>query len=115
MTAKALVWVGTSLADVRQFPPEVRRNVGFQLWRIQLGLEPNDWKPMPSIGVGVREVRVHAENEHRVFYVSRLEDAIYVLHAFEKRTRKTARRDLALARSRLSQLVRTRVARRPPR
>jgi phage-related protein len=60
---------------------------------------------MASVGPGVREVRLHVEGERRVFYVARFEEAVYVLHAFEKKTRKTTPRDLELGRERLRTLV----------
>lgn len=73
--------------------------------RIQQGLEPNDWKPMPTVGPGVREIRLHTGIEHRVFYVAKFAEGVYVLHAFEKRTRKTPNRELELARDRFRALV----------
>lgn len=73
--------------------------------KIQLGLEPNDWKPMATIGPGVREIRIRDEaGAFRVIYVTRIEDAVYVLHAFQKKTQQTAKRDLDLATSRLRQI-----------
>ena len=60
---------------------------------------------MSTIGPGVRELRVHTALEHRVCYIAKFEEAIYVLHAFEKRTRKTSQRDLDLARQRYQALV----------
>jgi phage-related protein len=75
---------------------------------VQGGLQPSDWKPMPSIGAGVQEIRVHTEFEHRVFYIAKFEEAIYILHVAEKKSQKTARYDLDLARSRLNDLVRNR-------
>jgi phage-related protein len=75
---------------------------------VQQGLTPSDWKPLPSVGPGVMEIRIHTGTEHRVFYVSKFAEAVYVLHAFEKKTQKTPRRDLDLARARLSELVRAR-------
>ena len=101
MVAKPLYWVGSARTDLRALPVAARRTAGFQLRRVQHGLDPDDWKPMQSIGPGVREIRVHTDSEHRVFYVARFEDAIYVLHAFQKRSRKTPKRDLQLARERL--------------
>jgi len=89
MVAKLLYWVGSTRSDLRAFPIDARRLAGFQLRRVQHGLDPDDWKPMQSVGPGVREVRVHTGPEHRVFYVARFDDAVYVLHAFEKRSRKT--------------------------
>jgi phage-related protein len=87
------------------FPADARRNAGFELRRVQQGLDPDDWKPMSTIGPGVREIRIHTDLEHGVFYVATFADAVYVLHAFEKRTRKTAKRDLDLARDRFRALV----------
>jgi phage-related protein len=72
---------------------------------LQQGLEPNDWKPMAAVGPGVREIRVRTRLEHRVFYVAAFAEGVYVLHAFEKRTRRTAKRDLDLARDRYRALV----------
>lgn len=105
MTGKALLWLGSSRHDLQAFPPDARRIAGFQLRQIQQGLEPADWKPMSTIGSGVREIRVHTALEHRVCYIAKFAEAIYVLHAFEKRTRKTSQRDLDLARQRYQALV----------
>jgi phage-related protein len=82
------------------FPAPARRAAGYQLRRVQKGLEPNDWKPMHGLGRGVREIRIRTGLEHRVFYVATFADGVYVLHAFEKRSRRTSKRDLDLARSR---------------
>ena len=73
--------------------------------RVQQGLDPNDWRPMPSVGPGVKEIRVHTEIEHQVLYVAKFAEGVYVLHAFEKRTRKTPQRDLNLARDRYRSLL----------
>jgi phage-related protein len=108
---KPLVWLGSSLKNVRAFPPDARKITGFQLWRIQVGLDPNDWKSVPTIGVGVRELRIQTGLEHRIFYVAKLKEAVYVLHAFEKRTRKTPKPDLDLAKSRLRKLLEDRLKR----
>ena len=72
---------------------------------MQQGLEPSDWKPMPTVGTGVYEIRVHAGTEYRVFYVAKFAEGVYVLHAFEKRTRQTRRADIDVARKRLSDLM----------
>lgn len=92
--------MGSSLADLRRFPAEARREAGFQLDAVQRGLDPTDWKPLAAVGPGVREVRIHVLGEWRVLCVARFEDAVYVLHRFEKKSRKTRREDLALARER---------------
>jgi len=102
---KALFWLGSSRNDLKAFPPDARRVAGFQLRRVQQGLEPNDWKAVPSVGPGVREIRIHTGAEHRVFYVAKFTERVYVLHAFEKRARKTPKRDLELARDRFHALV----------
>src|SRR5512145_2126606 len=105
MRGRSLVWLGSSREDLRAFPDAARRTAGFQLFRVHLGLDPDDWKPMPSVGLGVREIRIRTEAQHRVVYVTRFEEAIYVLHAFQKKSRKTARADVTLARSRYRLLI----------
>jgi len=100
-----VVWLGTARDDLRDFPADARQVAGFQLRRVQCGLEPNDWKPLPAVGLGVREVRVHTGLEHRVVYLAKFTEAVYVLHAFEKRSQRTPKRDLELARQRLRDLV----------
>ena len=103
--AKRLLWLGSSRRDIRTFPPPARRVAGFQLLRVQQGLEPNDWKPMASIGAGVQEIRIHTETEYRVCYIARFLEGVYVLHVFEKRTKKTTRSDIELARTRYRELL----------
>ena len=92
------------MEDVRDFPEGARREAGHQLHLVQLGQEPASWRPMPSVGPGVAEIRVHGETEHRVFYVARFREAIYVLHAFEKKSQKTPQRDIDVGRERLREL-----------
>jgi phage-related protein len=105
MADKPLRWVGSSLEDLRAFPETARREAGYQLRRLQSGLLPGDWKPMASVGPGVAEIRIHSRVEHRIFYVAKFAEAIYVLHAFEKRTRQTPQAELELARKRLAAVV----------
>ena len=100
MLDKPLILLGSSRRDLRAFPELPRRLAGFQLRRVQQGLDPDDWKPMPAVGRGVREIRIRVEGAHRVFYVATLADAIYVLHAFEKKSQKTTLRDLEIGRER---------------
>ena len=104
MPDKPLILLGSSRRDLRAFPALARRLAGFQLRRVQQGLDPGDWKPMPTVGPGVREIRVHVGGAHRVFYVATRAEAIYVLHAFEKKTQKTAVRDLEIGRQRFRAL-----------
>jgi phage-related protein len=111
MAEKPLYWLGSSLEDLRAFPKEARRAAGHQLDLVQHGLEPRDWKPMPTVGAGVYEIRVYAGTEYRVFYIAKFAEGVYVLHAFEKRTRQTRRADIDLARKRLSDLRGRRQAR----
>jgi len=108
MLPKPVVWLGDSLAAVRGFAPEARRRTGQELRRVQVGRLPIDWKPMPAIGLGVNELRVRAGGAYRVIYVAKFAEAIYVLHAFEKKSRKTARLDVELARQRYRTLARER-------
>jgi phage-related protein len=102
---KPVVWVGSSRRDIRAFPPDARGAAGVELRRVQRGLDPVGWKPMSGIGPGVREIRVHTGREHRVVYVARFGEAVYVLHAFEKKSRKTTARDVAVARDRFRAVV----------
>lgn len=101
---KSLRFIGSSLDDMRDFPADARRQAGFELDAVQRGLEPSDWKPMTNIGVGVREIRIHVLGEWRVIYIARLADAVYVLNAFQKKTQKTRREDVELARRRYRQI-----------
>lgn len=105
---KPVAFLGSALADLRAFPEPARRTAGHQLDRVQRGLEPDDWKPLPSVGPGVREVRVREQGDaFRVVYLATRPEAVYVLHAFQKKTQRTAKRDLELAAARLRQLARS--------
>lgn len=104
---RPVVFIGSSLDDLRAFPDRPRHDAGFQLERVQRGLDPDDWKPMQTIGPGVREIRVRdASGAFRVVYVAAFAEAVYVLHAFTKKTQRTSQRDLALAQSRFKELKR---------
>jgi phage-related protein len=108
VSEKPVAWLGSSLENLRAFPANARRAAGYQLGRVQQGLLPTDWKPMSTVGQGVVEIRVHTRIEHRVFYVAKFDEAVYVLHAFEKRTRQTPQPEIALAKKRLADLIRRR-------
>ena len=103
---KPVRWLGNSRTAVRAFPAEARREVGYQLYRVQSGHEPSDWRPMPAVGPGVREIRINAGGEYRVLYLAARPRAIYVLHAFAKKRRATPKLDIDLARVRLKELRR---------
>lgn len=105
MSDKPILWLGASRTDIRAFPRDARRAAGFQLRRVQRGLDPVDWKPVPTVGPAVREIRIHTATEHRVVYVTRFSEAVYVLHAFEKQARRTATHDIEIARERFRALV----------
>ena len=102
---KPVVWLDDSRKRVREFPAMARQRAGFELWAVQQGDDPSDWKTMSSVGPGVREIRIHADGEFRVLYVARFEEAIYVLHAFEKKSRRTPKADVDLADARYRGLV----------
>lgn len=103
---KPIQFRGSALDDLRHFPLPIRREAGYQLDHVQHGLEPDDWKPMPSIGQGVREIRLRdITGAFRVIYVAKFSDAVYVLHCFQKKTQKTSKPDLDLATSRYRELV----------
>lgn len=104
---KALRWLGNSRAAVRAFPPDARRDAGYELYRVQEGHEPSDWKPMPRVGAGVREMRIQTGGEYRVLYLATRPEAVYVLHAFMKKREKTSKLDVELARARLKELLQT--------
>lgn len=101
---KTLRFVGSSLDDLKDFPMEVRRAIGFELYTVQCGLMPSDFKPMLSVGSGAYEIRVHVLGEWRVIYIAKMRDAIYVLHAFQKKAQKTLREDIELAARRYKQI-----------
>ena len=96
---------------MRGFPDNARRRAGYELGRVQSGSMPSDWKPLKTVGPGVNEIRIHTGVEHRVCYVARFTEAIYVLHAFEKRSQRTDKADISLAKERLAQLNRQRAQR----
>lgn len=92
--------------DLLKFPKEARSDAGYQLDRIQRGLQPDDWKPMTTVGQGVKEIRVSEDNGiFRVFYVASIGDKVYVLHCFQKKTQQTAQKDIDLAKGRYKRLI----------
>jgi len=98
---KPLEFLGSSRDDLAAMPAGVRHNVGLELMRVQFGGEPSDFKPMPSVGAGVYEIRVRdASGAYRAMYLAKFETAVYVLHAFQKKTQQTAKKDVALGRAR---------------
>jgi phage-related protein len=95
---KKLIWMGSSREDLRTFPRQARREMGYQLESVQVGVDPDDWKPMSIVGSGVREIRVReSSGAFRCIYLATRPEGIYVLHCFQKKTQKTSRQDLDLA------------------
>ncbi len=105
-TNKEVYWLGDSRKKARSFPDAARMDIGSELMRVQSGLQPRDWQPMPSVGAGVREIRTHREGEFRVLYVANMGIAVYVLHAFRKKTEATPKQDISLEKTRLAELRR---------
>jgi phage-related protein len=103
---KPVRFLGDSLKCLRDFPEDARQDAGYQIDKVQRGQQPDDFKPMPSIGKGVEEIRVRDDSGiFRVIYTARLAEAVFVLHAFQKKTRTTATRDIDLARARFAELM----------
>ena len=99
----SIKFCGTSLKSIRNFPPAVKRAVGHQLDSVQRGLDPVDWKPMSVVGKGVKEIRINLNGQFRVLYTMGLKRKVLVLHAFEKKSQKTAKRDINKAKSALKE------------
>ncbi|HZU42151.1 MAG TPA: type II toxin-antitoxin system RelE/ParE family toxin [Terriglobales bacterium] len=100
METKPILFIGSSRDDLREFPAEVRKSLGDELLRVQNGLMPVDFKPLKDVGKGAYEIRVRLNGAWRVIYVAKFANVVYVLHAFEKKTRKTSQNDLELAKRR---------------
>ena len=101
---KPIVFVGGARRDLSSFPQAAKTVAGFDLWMVQCGLEPRDWKPMATVGPGAFEIRIHVDGEWRVIYVAKFGNAVHVLHAFHKTTRRTRRQDIALAQQRYGEI-----------
>jgi phage-related protein len=105
---KPLRFIRSSQDDIKNFPPQARRLAGEQLMLVQAGKMPEDWKPMPTIGQGAMEIRIHQPHEHRVIYVAKFPEAVYVLHAFDKKTQKTPLKDLRKASATYAEMLKNR-------
>jgi phage-related protein len=104
--SKPVAFRGGSLDDLRSFPAAARREAGYQIDLVAQGRDPDDWKPMSTVGQGVREIRIREDDgAFRVIYVARLADAVFVLHCFQKKTQATRKADLDLAERRYRDLV----------
>jgi phage-related protein len=106
MMEKEIRWVGSAYDDLLTFPVEVRRQAGFQLGKIQAGLEPEGWKSFDEVGAGTREIRIReADGAFRVMYVAKFEEAVYVLHCFQKKTQATSQQDKRITEARYRAIV----------
>jgi phage-related protein len=108
MEDKPINWIGTSKDEVGSFPEDARRKAGFQLRRVQRGEDPVDFKPISTIGKGVQEIRIRTEDAYRIFYVAKFDEAVYVLHAFQKKTQKTSKQDINIGQQRYQQMIQDR-------
>jgi phage-related protein len=108
MPDKPIRWIGSSLEDLSNFPESARRKAGFQLRALQNGETPSDFKPMTIVGSGVEEIRIQVGEAYRIFYITRFEEAIYVLHAFQKKTQKTSKIDVEIGQKRYQQMLKYR-------
>lgn len=110
MSSKPVEFRGNALEELRAFPLEARREAGYQIFQVQMGRNPDDWKPMNTVGAGVCEIRIReSEGIFRVIYVAKLEDAIYILHCFQKKSQKTSQENLELATKRYKDLLKEQV------
>ena len=108
MLNKSISWISSSREDLRNFPKSARSKAGLELRALQRGEMPADFKPMSSIGPGAMEIRINVGNAYRIFYVAKFEESIYVLHAFQKKARRTSKKDIQLARQRYRIMVKYR-------
>jgi phage-related protein len=105
MDPKLVQWVGSARDELRDFPDDARLEAGLAIWAVQQGEAPPDSRPMSIVGKSVQEIRIRTTDAYRVFYVAKFSEAIYILHAFQKKTQKTARTNIELGQQRYKQLL----------
>lgn len=109
MTIKPVRFRGNSLDALREFPEDARHDAGYQIHKVQSGVTPDDWKPMTTVGPGVKEIRIWDDaRTFRVIYLAKLAEAVYVLHCFQKKTERMSQKDIELARKRYKELMKER-------
>ena len=101
---KPITWLGNSKEVIRSWPEMTRKRAGEELFRLQIGSEPLHWRSMKSVGRGVREIKISEGGQQRVFYLTRRNEGVFILHAFEKRTRRTAKSEIDLGKQRLKSI-----------
>lgn len=105
---KITKFIGNTLETIRQFPSEAKRLAGHAIDNVQRGEMPDDWKPMTTVGHGVYEIRIRTnltKEQYRIFYVAKFEDAVYILHAFQKKTQQTSQQDIDAGRRAYQQVL----------
>jgi phage-related protein len=103
---KLLRFRGTSKKDLLAFPEDAVGEAGYQLYQVQTGAEPDDWKAIKTVGQGCYEIRIDEGGDaFRIIYVAKFAQAVFVLHCFQKKTPQTAQRDIDLAKDRYKDLV----------
>jgi phage-related protein len=106
---KEIRWMGSAYSDLLAFPAELRKDAGFQLGKVQAGIEPDDWKPFDELGAGTKEIRIRdSQGIYRVMYVAKFEEAVYVIHCFQKKTQGTSQRDKSIAEARYRAILQER-------
>jgi phage-related protein len=91
---KDIRWIGSAYADLLAFPADARREAGFQLGKLQAGFDPAVWKPFDIVGARVREIRIRdSSGAYRIMYLAKFDEAIYVLHSFQKKSQMTSKQD----------------------
>ncbi len=96
---KPVIFENKTLETIKAFPDKARQRTGYELDRVQRDLDPENWKPFNSVGKGVREIRVQVGTQYRIMYISKFDNAIHVLHAFQKKTQKTRQSDIEIAKT----------------
>ena len=107
-TLKKVIWLGSSKERIKKWPEITKDIAGEELQRVQAGENPLDWRPMPDVGFGVKEIRVHNPGEYRVFYIANYPEAVYVLRVFAKKSEKTALKDIRIGRAQYAALQKLR-------
>jgi len=103
---KTVVFEGNTLVEIRQLPDDVRHRAGYEIDRVQRDLEPENWKPFPSIGQGVREIRIQVGRQYRIIYLTKLDDKVHILHVFDKKSQKTRKSNIAIAKNIQKEVIR---------
>ncbi len=102
---RPMLWVASSKRDYREFPPRVQDTLGFELFLAQTGQHPPSAKPLKGLGSGVVELIEDFDGDtYRAVYTVRFRDAVYVLHAFKKKSKRgiaTPKSDIDLIKRRL--------------